>query len=88
MFLLSFQTNFYVILRSYVQGHMSFMSLLRSRPPKSGCFLGKLTAELVLKSFSGRNNSLEAHVFGFTNSLPYGPEESMELRALFRWVLG
>ena len=39
----------------------------------------------VLKLFSGRNNSL---VFGFSNSLSYGLEESREWRALISWVLG
>ena len=59
-----------------------------SRPPKSGCFFGKFTAELVLKSFSGRNNSLMSPVFGFRDSLPFGLEESREVRALIRWVWG
>ena len=31
--------------------------------------------EQVLKSFSGRNNSRKAPVFGFSNSLPYGLKE-------------
>ena len=43
--------------------------------------------ELVSKSFSGRNNSLEPYVFGFSNSLSYGVEESIELRALISWAL-
>ena len=30
---------------------------LVSRPPESEMFFGKFTAEQVLKSFSGRNNS-------------------------------
>ena len=51
---------------------------LVSRPPQSGCFFGKFTAEQVLKSFSGRNNSLMPLVFGFCNSLPFGFEESRE----------
>ena len=61
---------------------------LVSRPPKSGCFFGKLTVEQVLKSFSGRNNPLKPPVFGFCDSLPFGLEESRELKALIRWVLG
>ena len=59
------------------------MSLVGSRLLKSGCFIGKLTVEQVLKSFSGRNNSLKPPVFGFCNSLPYDPEiaraESLDL---------
>ena len=42
-------------------------------------FSGKFTVELVWKSFSGRNNSLELPIFGFSNSLPHGHEESREL---------
>ena len=37
--------------------------------------------ELILKSFSGRNNFIEAPDFGFSNSLPYNLEESIEFRA-------
>ena len=59
------------------------MFLAGSRLLKSGCFIGKLTVEQVLKSFSGRNNSLKPPVFGFCNSLPYDPEiarlESLDL---------
>ena len=36
----------------------------------------EFTVEQVLKSCSNINNSLEAHVFGFSNSLPHGLEES------------
>ena len=49
---------------------------------------GKFTAEQVLKSFSGRNDSLKYPVFRFYDSLPFGLEESREFRALIRWVLG
>ena len=48
------------------------------RLPKSGYFFGKLTVELILNSLSGRNKSLEAPVFGFSNSDPYDLEESRE----------
>ena len=48
----------------------------------------KFTVEQVLKSFSGRNNSLEFHVFWFSNSLPHGLVEPRKLRALISWVLG
>ena len=40
--------------------------------------------EQDLKSFSDGKNSLESHVFGFSNSLPYDPEESRELELLIR----
>ena len=49
-----------------------------SRPPSSEGIFEKFTVELVLKSLSGRNKSLEAPVFGFSNSLPYDLEESRE----------
>ena len=49
---------------------MSFVHFFQ----KSGCFFGKFTAELILNSFSGRNKSLEAPVFGLSNSLPYDLE--------------
>ena len=42
-------------------------------------FLGKFTAELVLKSFSGGNDSLEPLVLGLSNSLLYGLEKLIEL---------
>ena len=62
---------------------------LVSRPPKSGCFFGNFTEEHVLESFSGRNNSLEQPVFRFSNSLPYGLEESRgQLRALISCGFG
>ena len=38
----------------------------------------EFTLEQVLKSFSGRNNSLKPPVFGFCDSLPFGLEESRE----------
>ena len=65
---------------------LSFMCLVRFQAYKM-CFFGKFTAGLVLKSLSGRNKSLEAHVFGFSDSLPYDLEESRDLRALISWVL-
>ena len=39
----------------------------------------EFTVKQVLKSFSDRNNSLELHVFEFSNSLPYFLEESRKL---------
>ena len=53
-----------------------------SKSPKYGCFFGKFNVELVLKSFSVRNNSVEAPV------LPYGLKELKEFRALISWILG
>ena len=49
-------------------------------------FFGKFTVEQVLKSFSGRNNSLKPPVFGSCDSLPYDLEKSKELRALISWL--
>ena len=34
-------------------------------------FFDKFTTDHVLKSFYGRNNSLESQIFGFSNSLVY-----------------
>ena len=51
---------------------------MASKPPKSGCFFGKFTAEQVLKSLSGRNNSLKPPVLGFCDSLAIGLEDSRE----------
>ena len=55
------------------------------RSPKSEYFLEKFIVELVWKSFSGRNNSLEPPVFLFCSSRFYGLEESRWLRA---WLNG
>ena len=55
---------------------------------KNWIIFGKFNADVVLKSFSGRNKSLEAPVFGFFHSFPHNLEESREYRALIRWVLG
>ena len=43
---------------------------------------------LFWKSFLGRNSSLDLPAFLFSNSLPYGLEDSKELRPLIRRVLG
>ena len=69
------------------EASLNFMSSA-CKPTKSGCFFGKFTVQQVLKSFSGRNNSLEPSIFGCSDSLPYGLEESKELRAFISWVLG
>ena len=57
-----------------------------SRSPKSEHFFWKFTVELVLKSFWGRNNSLEAPAFGFFSNLSYDLEESSEF--LEPWLVG
>ena len=61
---------------------------LVSKPPKSGWLFGKKFVELFRESFLGWNSSLEPFVFLFSSSLPYGLEESRELRDWVRWVLG
>ena len=58
------------------------MSLVGFQASKIWIFFGKLFMEQVLKSFSGRNNSLKPLLFRFCNSLPYNLEESIELRVL------
>ena len=70
-----------------IQVWISCLPLI-SMPPKSGWVFGKLALEQVSKSFPGRNNSLEPSVFRLSNSLPYGVDESRELRALISRVLG
>ena len=82
MFLLSAQNNFYIILSSYVEGHVK--KKFKSAFHVVGWFPGLQNVDVFLenllwKSFSSRNNSLEPPVFGITNSLQYGLEESREL---------
>ena len=48
----------------------------------------EFTAEQVSNSFLGGDNFLEPHVFGISNSIPYGLEESGESRSSISWVLG
>ena len=79
LFLLYFQNSFWVILSWHVEEHvkqnssLNFVSLVGFQASKVWVFfLGKFTAEQVLKSLSGRNNSLKPPVFGFCNRLPYG----------------
>ena len=73
MTLLSTRNNVYIILTfmSEIQVWISCLQLV-SRPPKYGCFFEKFTVEQILKSFSGRNNSLKPLVFEFSDSLSYG----------------
>ena len=54
---------------------------------KTWMFFWEFSVKLFWKSTSGRNGSLEHPVFLFFNSLPYGLEESRELRDLIRWDL-
>ena len=54
------------------------VSLICFQVSKILTFFSKFTGDLVLKSFSGRNNSVEALGFGLSNSLPYDLEEFRE----------
>ena len=66
---------------------LNFMSLVGFQASKIWMFFfGKFTVEQVLKSFSGRNNSLKPPVFWSCDSLPYDLEKSKELRALISWL--
>ena len=67
---------------------LNFRSLAGFQAFKIYMFFGKLTAEQDLKLFLGKNNSLKPPFFGFCDSLPFGLEESRELKALIRWVIG
>ena len=81
MLLLSVQNNFYIILSTYVEGHVTkkiqselYVFGLSPGLQNLDVFYGKFTVEKVLKSFSGRNNSLKPPVFGFGDSLSYNLE--------------
>ena len=96
MFLLSGKTNFYitefVCKRLWVMWNLNFMSSVVFQAPKTYIFFGNLTAELVWKLFSGRNNSLQPPtVFWFSSYLivvyMIWKNQSRELRTLIRWVL-
>ena len=56
---------------------LNFMSSVGFQASKIWIFFGKFTVELVSKSFSGRNNSLDPSVFWFSNIRLYGLEESI-----------
>ena len=97
MFLLSGKTNFYIIKfickRLWVTWNLNLMSSVVFQASKTYIFFGNLTAELVWKSFSGRNNSLQSPtVFWFSSYLivvyMVWKNQSRELRTLIRWVLG
>ena len=66
------------------ESSLRFISLVCFQISK--IFFEKFTLELVLISFSGRNNSVEAPGFLFSNSLSYDLEESGEFRALISWA--
>ena len=96
MFLLSGKTNFYitkfVCKRLWVMWNLNFMSSVVFQASKTYIFFGNLTAELVWKSFSGRNNSLQPPtVFWFSSYLivvyMVWKNQSRELGTLIRWVL-
>ena len=76
MFLLSAQNNVYTILRLFVEGYVKSKSSLNFMYLVG--FQASKIVELVWKSFSGRNNSLEPLVFCFCNSRLYGLEESIK----------
>ena len=77
---------------SYVEGHVKKIQVKNSCLSLVSCpptyLFRKFTAEQVLELFLGRNNFLKPLVFGFCDSPPFGLEESRELRALIRWILG
>ena len=96
MFLLSGKTNFYIIKfkckRLWVMWNLNFMSSVVFQASKTYIFFGNLTAELVWKSFSGRNNSLQPPtIFWFSSYLivvyMVWKNQSRELGTLIRWVL-
>ena len=76
MFLLRAQNAMF---SSYVERQMKKKSsLVGFQASKTWMFFGKFTENQVLKSFSGRSNSLKPPVFGFFDSLPFSLEESRE----------
>ena len=90
--LINAQNNFYIITscRRACEKKVSlnFMSLVGFQASKVWMFFGKFPIEQFFKSFPGRNNSMECHVFGFSNSLPYALEGSRQLKALISRVWG
>ena len=84
MFLLHAQNNLYIILSSLStrlckkNSTLNFMSSVGFRASKIWMFFGKFAVELVWKSISGKNNSLEPPAFLFFNSRLYDLEESIK----------
>ena len=85
MFLLSAQNNFDTILRLFVEGYVKSKSSLNFMYLVG--FQASKIVELVWKSFSGRNNSLEPLVFCFCSSRLYGLEESIKSVESFDWMV-
>ena len=89
MFLLSAQSNSYIVSSSYVEGNLKqnlslyFMLNFGWFPALQN--LGgfwKTYCGTSFKSFSGRNNFLKPPVLGFSNSFPYSLEESTDFSSL------
>ena len=85
MFLLSAQNNVCTILRLFVEGYVKSKSSLNFMYLVG--FQASKIVELVWKSFSGRNNSLEPLVFCFCSSRLYGLEESIKSVESFDWMV-
>ena len=69
------------MLSSHVEGHLKsefYVFRWFQGLQNLDVFFGRFTAEQVLKSFSGRNNSLKLPVFGFCDNLPFGLENPRE----------
>ena len=64
------------------------MSLVRSQASKIWMFFRKISCGASSEIIFRQKNSLKPLIFRFYDSLPFGFEESRELRALIRWVLG
>ena len=92
MFLLSNQNNFYIILSSYVEGHvqknssLNFMSLVGFQTCKIWMFFWKIFVDLFWKSFWGRNNSLEPPFLTVFNMV-WKNQESCESWLVEFWVI-
>ena len=95
MFLLSVQINFYIILSSYIEGHvkqnssLNFMSLVGFPASEIWMFFfWKFTAEQVLKLFWDRKNSLKPPVFDFPIGFHMAckNQESWDLWLVGFWV--
>ena len=95
MFRLSAQSNFHIILISYVEDYveknssLNFMILVGFQASKMRKFFWKIYFEASFQIiFRKKNNFLEPPAFWFSNSLQYGLGESREFWILISWVLG
>ena len=95
MFRLSAQSNFHIILISYVEDYVeknssqNFMILVGFQASKMWKFFWKIYFEASFQIiFRKKNNFLEPPAFWFSNSLQYGLGESREFWILISWVLG